>query len=79
MFEVNDKVYFGRGPMEFVGVVLAVSPDKAAVSGVELGCLSPERETVEIGHLDSIRVLDAAEWEQRIANEVAFADLTDAA
>lgn len=49
--KANDKVYFGRGPMEFVGVVLSAEAGRVIVSGVETGCLSARRATVEVDSL----------------------------
>lgn len=74
MFNTNDKVYFGRGPVEFVGIVLTSESGKVTVSGVETGCLSTRRATVTVERLENLRKLDVDEWERRIANEPAFAD-----
>lgn len=73
MFNTNDKVYFGRGPMEFVGHVLSAEAGKVVVSGVETGCLMEYKSVIEIEHLDSLRLLSDAEFEERTLNEPAFA------
>lgn len=75
MFKPNDKVYFGRGPLEFVGVVLSASAGKVVVSGVETECLSQRRATVEVECLENFRVIDEAEFVRRTLNEPAFADM----
>lgn len=74
MFNVNAKVYFGRGSMEFVGVVLSTEPGKVVVSGVEIGCLSLRQATVEVECLENLRVIDEEEFAERTLNEPAFAD-----
>lgn len=71
---VDDKVYFGRGSLEFVGIVVSASEGQVTVSGAELGCLSARRASVTIQALDNLRVMDGAEWAARILNEPAFAD-----
>lgn len=71
---VDDKVYFGRGSLEFVGIVVSAGEGQVTVSGAELGCLSARRATVTIQALDNLRVMDGAEWAERILNEPAFAD-----
>lgn len=89
MFAVNDKVYFGRGPMEFVGIVQAVAPDTVTLSGVELGFLATQRVTVDVpcpGNKyragiepkipsNRLRLLDVDEFDQLTRDEPAFADL----
>lgn len=74
MFKPNDKVYFGRGPIEFVGEVLSASPGKVVISGVETGCLSLQRYTVEVEYVENLHVIDESEFAQRTLNEPAFAD-----
>lgn len=74
MFKPNTKVYFGRGPMEFVGVVLSAEAGKVIISGVETGCLSLRRATVEVERLENLRVIDDAEFIEHTLNEPAFAD-----
>lgn len=71
---INDKVYFGRGPMEFVGFVIAAGEGRVTVSGVEIGCLSTRRATVDIEALENLRVMNDAEWAERIQDEPAFAE-----
>lgn len=74
MIQINDKVYFGRGPVEFVGVVTACAPDKVAVRGVEIGCQARECRSVDITAVDNLLLVNAAEWERLTQNEPAFAD-----
>lgn len=74
MFNPNAKVYFGRGPLEFVGVVLSAQAGKVVVSGVETGCLSLRKATVEVECMENLRVIDEAEFAERTLNEPAFAD-----
>lgn len=74
MLKPNNKVYFGRGVMEFVGVVLSVQSGKVVVSGVETGCLSLRRATVEVECVENLCVIEEAEFAQRTLNEPAFAD-----
>lgn len=71
---VDDKVYFGRGALEFVGIVVSEGDGQVTVSGAELGCLSARRAMVTVQALENLRVMDDAEWAERILNEPAFAE-----
>lgn len=75
MFQLNSKVYFGRGPMEFVGIVLSSNEEKVVVSGVETGCLALQRMTVEIQCVKNLSLLSDEEFSSRTLNEPAFADM----
>lgn len=71
---VDDKVYFGRGTMEFVGLVVAAEEGRVTVSGAEIGCLSARRATVTIDAPENLRVMNDTEWAERTLNEPAFAE-----
>lgn len=71
--EANQKIYFGRGPLEFVGQVLAFDGKVVTAKGVEPGCLAKEVRQVSISYLEGIQVLTDTEWQQRIRHEPAFA------
>lgn len=71
--KIYDRVYFGRGPFEFVGVVIGILPNSVFVEGVETGCCIKKTETTQIEYLCGLRVLDEVEWAQAISNEPAFA------
>ncbi len=74
MFKQNDRVLFGRGPIEFLGVVIEAALDKAVVRGVETGCLCEQQMVVTVDCLEYLRAIGDEEWEQRILDEPAFAD-----
>jgi hypothetical protein len=74
-FKVNDRVHFGRGPMEFIGTITKIDVDSDSVwcDGVETGCNVTKSRTVQIACLSNLRVIiDDTEWIQLIANEPAF-------
>lgn len=73
-FPAGAHVYFGRGPMEFIGTVESVTETgEVVVLGVETGCLHKEFERARIASIEHLRVLDAAEWTAQIKYEPAFA------
>lgn len=73
--KVADRIYFGNGPLEFIGIVKATAPDSVTVTGIETGCLATNLASVEIIKSPSLRIMFGTEWEQRIAEEPAFANL----
>lgn len=71
-FNLRDHVYFGRGPMEFVGTVVAVTPGAVEVDGVEAGCGSATTTRQRIGCLAGLKKLTDQEWEKFALGEPAL-------
>lgn len=74
--KIGDNIYFGRGPMEFVGHIVGMYGDFIIVLGVEAGCLYnkcyPVTISLTIQEPHSLLVLDSAEFARRTKNEPAF-------
>lgn len=75
-FEIEQKIYFGRGPMEFVGTVKAVEIDKIQVLGIETGCLAKTCSLVTISTCikepHQLHAISKEEFAERTKNEPAF-------
>lgn len=81
-FAPQQKVYFGRGPFEFVGIIESTGPDTVSVRGVELGCNEPVTQVVTISTCSSrrgtLRVIDDAEFQAHAEAEPAFNEMLTA-
>ena len=73
MFKQSDKVYFHRGPVELIGVVLTASQGSVTLLGVELGFRSPSRERITISELDYLCAMDDETFDRLSKDEPAFA------
>ena len=73
----NDKIYFRRGPLEFVGVLQEVRTTEVVVSGVEVGCLQDRRLRITLSvssAQQNLQVISAEEFAERTKDEPAFMD-----
>ncbi len=74
--KAGDKVYFGRGPVEFIGIVRSIADDgKLTVEGVEVGTCCERLLTVVISNTKDLHAVDQEEWDTRTLYEPAFAHL----
>lgn len=75
-FKKGDKLYFGRGPVEFIGIVENADEAQVLVNGVETGYELEKCESVSISmniqEPHSLYAMDDAEWVQRTKHEPAF-------
>jgi hypothetical protein len=74
-FKILDKVYFGRGPMEFVGTVIDLTEVNGSVrvQGVPTGFNQQKQQIVEIKSLEHLHIISDAEFAEQTKNEPAFA------
>lgn len=70
--EVGAKVFFGHGPLEFIGVVTSVDGEAVKVFGVEVGCQQSQSIPITVKGLSRLRILTEEEFTSRTANEPAF-------
>lgn len=76
--KVGDYVYFGNGPMEFVGTVTDVSnyPEYVWVEGVETGCYADKLSTVRIYKTENIKRKTFEEFVLLVQHEPAFSHVS---
>lgn len=75
-FKKDEKLYFGRGPVEFIGIVEKADEAQVLVNGVETGCEQEKCELVSIAmniqEPHSLYAMSDTEWAQRTKHEPAF-------
>lgn len=71
-FTQGSFVYFGRGPLEFVGTVVSSTEDEVVCRGVELGCNAVDLVDVRVQRLAGLQIIDADAWSRFTENEPAF-------
>lgn len=80
---IEDRVYFGRGPLEFVGTVKKINLDEndniveVSVLGVETGCNFKEKSLVQIKKIENLSKLSEEEFFEKIKNEICFEEEKD--